>query len=639
MYIVYVIPLTKLPLDKTQIYTYFTSLELPKASLVLVPFYRRQVKALVIDIKKISTLNKTEIRKSSFELKQIIKVLYDNPLLTEHQLKLIQWMTKHYYAPLGLIVKTVLPEKLIQNPTKLNTASIPLSQPPNTTSTQKPYQTFYSIATPENRSKFYQKEIRSILAMKKQILILVPQAIRIEAMKECLENKFSGSIVSFSSNIKITELRKNWKDIRSNHVKIIIGTRSSLFMPFYQLGLIIVDEEENSGHLSWDMAPKYDARKVARKLAELHHASLIFGSGAPSVEYYHEAVTQAGQISPPIPVQLPFVNQRPQVMDMRQEIQKGNYTIFSDDLFQNIQTTLKKKGRIILFVNRRGSFRFTMCRDCGFSIQCPNCDVPMICHESGKDSRIEILKCHHCGHQAKPPNNCTRCGSIRIKGFGIGTQRVVQEIHKLFPKTNVIRIDSDSQEKDIASKIHDANIIVGTQMILSLPSLKKVDLIGIVAIDSMLNLPDFRSGERTFQIIMKLSNLSQKVFIQTYNPENSIIQHVLTRNYQGFYEKEIADRKELSYPPFSQLVKLTYRHPTPSQAHAHANQIASDIKNLNLPPNSLTILGPSPAFIARENNKWVWQIVAKIKDESIKNSILSLIPTGWEIEVDPESIL
>jgi len=259
----------------------------------------------------------------------------------------------------------------------------------------------------------------------------------------------------------------------------------------------------------------------------------------------------------------------------------------------------------------------------------------MICHElHGR----EILKCHHCGATSVIPARCVHCGSVRVKGFGIGTQRVEQEIKKLFPKVHSTRIDSDTTKN---ARIIDAHsqIIIGTQMIFSMPNLKKANLIGIVAIDSMLNLPDFRSGERTFQIISKLIDRGARTIIQTYNPENKIIQLAAKKDFDSFYKQEIIERKELRYPPFSRLVKLTYRAKDNHQGKTQSESLESRIKNSGLPTNAFEILGPSPAFIAKERNKWVWQILLKIDEEKIKDDLLKLVPLDWEIEVDPESTL
>lgn len=634
MFILRVIPITRLPLDKPQIYSYFTSQELSRGGLVLAPLYKRQVKAVVFDIRPISQFSKMEIRKASFELKQIIKVLSERPILSENQLELIDWMTRYYYAPLGLIVKTVLPEKLMKN-LKWFSGS-PIKNKPGTDENKDNYpkklEQHYVWDNYIGRIKIYIQEIKNVLKNKNQILILTPQLFQINIIKQEISRYFPGiSIAGVSSESKITELRKTWLDINNNNTRIIIGTRSSIFLPFKNLKLIIIDQEENSGHISWDMSPKYDVKKVAEKLAELHNAKLVFGGNIPSVEYYHK-------LSPIKKLQVASYGFR--VIDMRDEIRKGNYSIFSDALLDKLKYAVRHKRKAVLFVNRRGTFRFVMCRDCGLTVKCKNCEVPMVCHEPIGEKKIGILKCHHCGFKLAIPSRCLRCGGTRIKGFGIGTQRVVQELKKIFPQTNILRIDSDVSKSSPPIRLADKfQIVVGTQMIFSLPGLKKTDLVGIISIDSMLNLPDWHSGEKTFQIISKLGNLSDQVLIQTYNPESFIIQTAAKSDYENFYDKEIEQRKELFYPPFSRLIKLTYRDKIGYRAQNQAQQLESLIKKSGSLSEHFDILGPTPAFIPKEKNKWIWQIVLKIKDEKAKSDLLKLIPGGWEIEVDPESLL
>lgn len=635
MNIIKVIPITGLPLDKPQTYTYFTSADLSEGSLVLVPLYKRQVKALVIKIRSLDQMRKIDIRKNvSYELKQIIKVLRKEPLLTKYQLQLISWMNQYYYAPVGLIVKTIMPEKLISNTKILFSPpppEIPFQEKNNDQTAQ------YAFDTLKNRVSFYQTKIKSALADKKQILILVPQIFQIRNIAKEMEMAFPDiNICEMSSNSKIKEFRVKWADIKNNQARIIVGTRSALFMPFYNLGLIIVDEEDNSGHISWDMTPKYDARKVAEKLSELHQAKLIFGSNVPSVEYYYKFSLDKQK------KKLSASSANRQIVDMRDEIKRGNYSIFSDTLSEALAATLARKEHAILFVNRRGAFRFVMCRDCGTAIKCAQCDVSMVCHETKGIKSQEILKCHHCGAEAPIPTHCPKCESVKIKGFGIGTQRIEQEANKMFPKHSIIRIDSDTPEalKNSENIIPQPQIIIGTQMIFSFPFLKKVNLVGIVAIDSALNLPDFRSGEKAFQIISKLSGLGKQTVIQTYNPENVILQLAAKNDYLSFYQKELDEREDFFYPPFARLIKLAYRHKVSQFAEKEASRLNSQLQQFRTQyPNTFDILGPNSAFISKERNLWIWQIIIKVKDPKIQPHILKSIPSEWQIEVDPESVL
>lgn len=390
-------------------------------------------------------------------------------------------------------------------------------------------------------------------------------------------------------------------------------TKYLVFAPFKNLRSITIENADSSKYKSWGRKPYYDVRTIAKQLAKIHKAKLILKK-------------ESYKINKKI---------KNQVVDMREEIRKGNYSVLSEEL----QEKLKQNKKNILFISRRGIATFILCRDCGYVLKCKHCEVPLVYHQSSK------LICHHCGNEEKPPDLCPNCKGYRIKYFGAGTQKVEVEIKKLLPKTKIFRLDSDTaktpeQQQKIINKFNKIKncILIGTQMLLG-KNIKPVNLVGVVSIETILNLPDYRSSERVFKILSQLKTLTKKNFlVQTYNPESAAIKSAIDNNWKKFYNEELKIRKALSYPPFSQIIKLTFEHKDPKKAKDEAKilfeKLKTQIKNFQL-------LGPVPAFIPKIAGKYRWQIIIKSKIKNLKqrNKLLIIVPLTWNIEVNPESLL
>lgn len=636
MYLLTIFPLTYIPRPASQALSYFCWQSLPAGGLVSIPLKKRKIIGVVINSQP---ADKLAIKSATFKLKGIDKILVPKKIFESWQIELAEYLGGYYWTSPGLFFKMM-------------------------------------IAKIQKSDFRCQKSERK----NKQTLILVPEISQIEQTIKELKLK---DYTILHSGLPKKQLLTNWSKIREGVVKNIIGTRGAVFAPFNKLEKILILDESNPHHKSWEMAPHYRVHEVAKKLSELHGAKLIFEAKVPSVETSYLVKKEGSSKINLVLSKQPRPLARTKIVDMREELKTGNFSIFSRSLQNELEEIIKNKGQAILFINRRGAGTFVLCRDCGYVAQCPNCDVPLVQHlfKKNSDSRLAIsdwqLICHHCGHSEKPPGICPQCRSIRIKAFGAGTQKVELELKKIFPQTNVVRLDIDTastseKQKEIIKKFtkKESNILVATQMIFSyfpcqynnetMKQLNNVGLVGLVSADTLLHLPDFRSGERTFQTIVKLKNMVRQAhhksvfIIQSYNPGNCAIEYAAQNNWQKFYQTEIKSRAELDYPPFSQIIKLRFAHQNPQKAQEEAKVLAAkltrQIKNFSAsggPAIGWQLLGPSPAFIPKVKGKYAWQLLIKDKlPKSNKkkwlanrNKALAVVPSNWQVDVDPETIL
>ncbi len=434
-----------------------------------------------------------------------------------------------------------------------------------------------------------------------------------------------------------------------NKIRLILTpeTKKLVFAPFNNLKSIIIENEDSSKYISWGRRPYYDTRKIAVQLARIFKAKITLKSKLPSTETRYWARKKKYKL---IIQNLKSRIQNSEIIDMREEIKSGNFSIIS----QELQKKLRESRKSVLFISRRGTATFILCRDCGHVIKCPDCDAPLVLHRISNK-----LICHHCGKEEKPPAFCPNCKGYRIKYFGAGTQKVEVEIKKLFPKIEIFRLDSDivktpEQQQEIIKKFNIAagkadklkkSILIGTQMLIE-KNIKPVNLVGIISIDAILNLPDYRSSERIFKILNQLQLISKKEFIvQTYNPENFAIRSAVDNKLKCFYNKEIENRKVLEYPPFSQIIKLSFEHKNQKKVEDEVKilfeKLKQQAKNFQLSISNFQLLGPVPAFIPRVKGKYRWNIIIKSKAKNLKsrNKFLIIVPSTWSIEVDPKSLL
>ncbi len=626
MFLIQILPLTKIPHTLPQILSYFSGQKLFAGSLIQIPLGKRKANGVVIGVRAIAD-HKMEIKRADFELRNIAKIISAEPILTEKQIKLALFLGQYYFASPGLFAKMMFTRR------SFNAGGLPPKQ-----------------QTTNNKQ----------LTVKKQTLIVFPT---ISQAENYAKNKKTLSL--WHSGLTAKQLNESWWKIKNGRAQTIIGTRSAVFLPFTGLKKIIIVDESNPNHKSWDMFPHYRVHEVAQKLAEIFNAKLTIPAGrgyslrATTPSLSAPRILRGG--TPPCAYSRVSLNLTPTIIDMRAELKSGNFSIFSVDLYEAVKNALEKKKQVILFINRRGAANFILCRDCGYIAKCPNCDAPLAYHLiNNKPS----LLCHHCGAKDILPSICPKCQSWRIKTVGSGTQKVEAEAQKFFPDAKILRLDGDiapkakDQQKIIADFIDKkTDILIATPMIFSwLVELAaaKPAVVGILSADTLLHIPDFRSGERTWQMIKSLQSViasaaplerrgaklvrssfsedgqsrniaavhgiatlptvahndsdtphfkkgglggilnQSRLLIQTYNPANSVLKYVKNNDYKGFIKEDTETRQALNYPPFSQIVKLTFRLRDPKTAGQEAKILAAKLKNVIA----------SPAFAKRSNPEY-----------------------------------
>ena len=412
-----------------------------------------------------------------------------------------------------------------------------------------------------------------------------------------------------------------WHKIKEGKAKIIIGARSAIFAPVENLGIVIIDEEHDGSYKS-EMAPRYDAKEIARYMCKDKNVPLVLGSATPDMETYYKA--QNGEIMLLELTKRANESELPniEIIDLREELANGNKSMISTKLYEEIEKNLKDKKQTILYLNRRGFSTFVMCRNCGYTVKCKNCNINLTYH-----SNKNKLKCHYCGYEEKVVTKCPECGSEQIRYFGTGTQKLEYEIQKLFPSASTIRMDIDTVSKknsheQILEKFKNENIdiLIGTQMVVKGHHFPNVTLVGVIAADGSLNIDDFRANEKTFQILTQVAGRAGRggdkgrVIIQTYNPDNFSIECAKKQDYKLFYNTEISLRKQLKYPPFCDIIVIGFTSIFEKEVMEVAEKIHAYLKNRVIKENIGIILYKAlPSPIDKIKNKYRWRILIKCK--------------------------
>ncbi|MBU5293355.1 primosomal protein N' [Anaerosalibacter bizertensis] len=517
--------------------------------------------------------------------------------------------------------------------------------------------------TGSGKTEIYLQLIENLIKSGKQAIVLVPEISLTPQTVERFVGRFGQKVAVLHSRLSYGERFDEWRRIKEGKVNIVVGARSAVFAPFNNLGLIIIDEEHENSYKS-SMNPKYNAIEVAEKRCELEGASLVLGTATPSLETYYRAksgeiklLTLSDRINNK---KLPTMN----IVDMREELNSGNRSILSVDLYDAIEENLKNNKQTILFLNRRGYSTFISCRKCGYVAKCENCDISLTYHFSENK-----LKCHYCGMVTSPPRICPECGSKYIKYFGSGTQKIEEIVKKLFPYSRIARMDVDTTSRKGSHarilknmKNGEIDILIGTQMITKGLDFPLVTLVGIIAADTSLNLPDFRSSERTFQLLTQVGgragrgDFEGQVIVQTYSPEHFSIQMAKEHDYIQFYNKEILLRKEFEYPPFMDIITIVMygrdRNKVSKLSKKIYSKILEKLKEINKGELAKNIFGPNPAPLEKLKNNYRWQIIIKSDKENLKmlKNVVSRVciynsqnkeykDIKFSIDVNPNSIL
>lgn len=504
--------------------------------------------------------------------------------------------------------------------------------------------------TGSGKTEVYLQVIAEGLRQKKTAIMLVPEISLTPQMVQRFKSRFGDQVAVLHSGLSHGEKYDEWRKIERGEAQVVVGARSAIFAPLDNLGVIIIDEEHEASYKQ-EETPRYHSRDLAIWRGQYHGCPVVLGSATPSLEtraraqkkvYRHLLLTQRANSAASLP--------QIEVIDMREEVQRKNVSTFSEVLQEKLVERMARKEQSVLLLNRRGYSSFIMCRDCGYVLPCPNCDISLTLHMDTK-----TMKCHYCGHEERIPHRCPNCNSDKIRYYGTGTQKVEEELKTLFPESRVLRMDVDTTRRKgaherilSAFENQEADILLGTQMIAKGLDFPNVTLVGVLNADTALNLPDFRSSERTFQLLTQVSGRAGRaekpgeVVIQSFNPEHYAIQLAKGQQYEAFYQKEMQIRHRGDYPPFYFTVQITASHPEESVAAKQMFAIMKELKQ-GLSDQSI-LLGPTPNAIMRIKNRYYYQMIIKYKQEPQLQGILKKILSdtqaatakGLKVSIDAE---
>lgn len=627
--------------------TYSSEDELPELAVVGVPLQNRTVTAFVIG----------EVRKPAFNLKPV-KSLMSSIGLPPHCLELANWLADYYACSLGEALRQFAPSrpairrKEVIDEIDTAVGKIDLSSP--LTSGQKAaikqIETGKSVTyllhgeTGSGKTRVYLELAKKILAKGRSVVLLTPEIALTSQLSKAVKNSLHHQVFVLHSQLTEAERKKIWLGIlESSEPIVVIGPRSALFTPVKNLGLIVLDEAHEPAYKQ-EQNPRYHAARAASQLGQLTKAKVILGTATPLVSDYYIAsqkdsivelkgMALGDKVKPAKTVLVSLKD--------RENFSRDYY--MSNLLLDEISTTLSAKEQIIIYLNRRGTARIVMCSNCGWQLLCPHCDVPMVYHGDS-----HIARCHICGREDSPPLSCPECSHKDLQYKTIGTKALVENVQRLFPQAKVARFDSDNlageRVNDLYQQLRDGeiDILVGTQLLAKGLDLPKLALVGIIAAESSLALPDFTSEERTFQLLYQVTgrvgrgHRPGKVIIQAYDPDNLIIQSAVKRDYQMFYKHELEQRKLFRYPPYSYLLQLTCRRASPKSAEAAARKLMGTLAAAH---KTVEIIGPAPNFYAKRAGAYYWQLVIKSKNRQDLVELAKLVPSNWSINLDPTNLL
>ncbi|MCY3780144.1 MAG: primosomal protein N' [Chloroflexi bacterium] len=542
---------------------------------------------------------------------------------------------------------------------------------------QKREQFLLHGVTGSGKTEIYLRGIGAVLKQGRSAIFLVPEIALTPQTVRRVSERFPGQVALVHGSLPMGERYDTWQRARAGDIKVIVGTRSALFAPLPELGLIVLDEEHDASYKQapWMSGPHYHARDAAKFLAKENRAVLILGSATPDLGTWRGA--QKGQLralhlpkrimghrqriqqqadrlgletvyrsdaEDALTIELPSVS----VIDMRAELRGGNTSMFSGELQGALAEVLARGEQAMLLLNRRGQATYVFCRDCGYVLECERCDSPLTYHRYDRS-----LRCHHCGGGQPQPSSCPECGSGRIRYFGAGTQQVESALGELFPAARTLRWDIDTAG---SPKMHfeileqfverRADVLIGTQMIAKGLDLPLVTLVGVVSADLGLALPDYRAGERVFQILTQVAGragrgvLGGRVILQTYQPEHYVIQAAAKHDYVGFSQRELSYRRDLGYPPFRRLARIVFSATSAERAQRQAGDAARELNQVLREKDfsGTSLIGPAPCYFSRIDRQYRWQLLLRGPDP--RAALRELQPgAGWQIDIDPLDIL
>jgi len=604
-----------------------------------------------------------------FATKDFLEIVFESPILPDYLISTAKWMSEYYHESLRSCFETITMfrkkvrlKKRIGKDQILPDHNVVLMDDQEVAykaifNSFDKYGTFLLHGiTGSGKTEVYLAVIEELVKRGKQVIYLVPEIALTPQTIMRVEKRFPNRTSVLHSQVSDGERYQSFLDCISGEKQIMIGSRSSLFAPFPSLGAIIIDEEHDYSYKQ-DSVPHYNAVTTAEHIAKTLSIPLILGSATPRVEVYFKTSDDSKNIEKDwklltlstraLNASLPKIK----VVDMREELKKRNFSTLSDELQDYLKETIEKKEQAILFLNKRGVASSLMCRMCGWTANCPRCAVSLTVHNDMYGVLKDMLLCHHCDYQIRKPQRCPECTSPYIKALGSGTEKIEQDIKELMPSARILRMDRDTTTKKGSHQEiyhnflnHNADILIGTQMITKGWDIPNVTLVGIVNADTALHLPQYASSERAFSLITQVSGRAGRadkpgvVILQSYNPDHYAIVNAAKHSYQDFYTFELGFRKQLLYPPFSHLVLLVTNDINQDKAEYRSEVL---YKKLTVEANLLEglkieVLGPATGIIPKLRNKWYYQIVLKGEKTAI-DQLLEFVPVAdWKINVDPE---
>jgi primosomal protein N' (replication factor Y) len=627
--------------------TYSSADEIAVGAVVLVPLQRQTVLGIV-------TKN---VPQPKFTTKPISKTVVAQPV--PHALiDLHDWLHTYYPSPIGMVTQLFLPASLSRQArhkadTKLPT-SAPITPPVLTHEQQDVIKKINNTTqrtillhgdTGTGKTRVYLELTTQAFANHKSALIMTPEIGLTPQLSASFERTFPGKVITIHSTLTDAERRDAWLRIHTTDEPIVvIGPRSALFSPLKNVGIIVMDESHDTAYKQEQM-PYYQTSRVAAKLAELHDAKLIMGTATPLVSDYYTLAQKRLPILRMLTKAVASDHEETKitVINLRDQTHFSRSAWISNELVSAINTAMRSSQQALVFLNRRGTARLVLCQICGWQATCPRCDLPLTYHGDQ-----HYVRCHTCGYQKHAPSSCEKCGSADIVFRSIGTKSLVNELQRLFPKARIARYDSDNAKAERLDQQYEAvragsvDIIVGTQMLTKGLDLPKLSVVGVVVADTALYFPDYTAEERSYQMLSQVAgrvgrgHQTGTVIIQTYHPENVNLHAALQKDYQSFYEQQLREREHYHFPPFYHTLKLVCDRAGSSTAKKAASSLLNTLRTQNL---FIEIIGPSPAFIEKANNRYYWQIIVKAKNRSELVKVIQLLPANWNYDLDPTNLL
>ena len=660
----YIEIITNLPIDRTFQYKVTGRETYPPeiGKRVYIPFR---------GVKRVGYIVKIEDDPVCEDPKAVIDIIDEKPIFTPKAISMAEWVKDNYFCSWGEALEAMIPSVLKRGKISMSSreGEIPEEVVPTLPHVPNPEQEkvledifecmdnrrhevflLHGI-TGSGKTEIYLRVMEKVIASGKSGIMLVPEISLTPQTVERFMSRFGDKVAVFHSNMLQSAKFKEWKRIRDNEVNVVVGPRSAVFSPFDNLGVCIVDEEHEPSYKQEDV-PRYHAREVAIERARRQGAPVILGSATPSLESYYKArngVWRLVELTQRIEEKkLPKVK----LVDMRMEFDtRVGKKVISRVLEEALKKDIEKKQQALIFLNRRGFSTFVMCQKCGYVLKCSKCDSPMVFHQTKKE-----LICHYCNRRFPPLEKCPSCKEETLLYKGAGTEKVERDLRKLLPEARIARMDSDTMSKRGAHagvlkdfKAHKLDIIVGTQMIAKGLDFPKVTLVGVISADSNLNLPDFRAGERTFNLITQVAgragrgDLGGEVIVQTYTPEHYAIQLAAKHDYKNFYLREIDARRALFFPPFTNLVKITLRSRIEEKVIKTAEKLA---KLLGEEISEKDMLGPAPSPMVKLRGYYRWNILIKSNSREAIVKKLKTTLKGFRkgsdvfmaVDIDPMSL-